>query len=233
MTCTTPLQASLSGIVTVDSLILTPELRSTLIVAPLTVVTSPLDKSVDKTLPSTTWYFSTSAKANPSNSFPANASSNASSVGAKTVKGPLPMRTSSSPVSSSAPLSVSKPGIDFARAAMLHLARILFWGQRVVPSQLEVHLSKIPNHGRVRTLHLQSNLSPPGTKSGSQHRSKMSRYFSKYFALFHPRPSWRSSSSRSNPEVPITAMRERMEARVTLILTLGNNMIAPQRLELL
>ena len=56
MTWITPLQAIISGMITLESLILTPSSKLTVTEAPLSVSTSPLTRSVLRTSAATTWY---------------------------------------------------------------------------------------------------------------------------------------------------------------------------------
>jgi len=55
MTWIIPLQASMSGMITLESLILTPSSKLTVTEAPLSVSTSPLTRSVLRTSAATTW----------------------------------------------------------------------------------------------------------------------------------------------------------------------------------
>jgi len=77
--------------------------RKVVTLAPFTVGTiAPSLKSEDNTVPSTTWYKRTSVKRSGSeeiaSSIAGSRAAKASLEGAKTVKGPSPERTSSSPV---------------------------------------------------------------------------------------------------------------------------------------
>ena len=101
ITCTTPLSVVMSATVTIALFIRTlPPSKDTVMSSPFSVVTVPAVKSVDNTFAPTTWYNKISASA------PVGSSSNSSttepnaakaaSVGANTVNGPAPDKSSSS-----------------------------------------------------------------------------------------------------------------------------------------
>ena len=77
-----------------------PPSKETVTSSPFRVVTSPAVRSVDNTLAPTTWYNKISASApvgsSSNSSTTAPKAAKAASVGAKTVKGPAPERSSAS-----------------------------------------------------------------------------------------------------------------------------------------
>ena len=100
ITCTTPLSVVMSATITCASLMNTlPPSKETVTSSPFSVVTSPAVRSVDNTFAPTTWYNKMSASApvgsSSNSSTTAPKAAKAASVGANTVNGPAPDKSSS------------------------------------------------------------------------------------------------------------------------------------------
>ena len=114
ITWITPLDASMSTARTLAALTMTPlSLTFTVASLPFTVLADVnFTTSLARTLPATTWYvrtatsFSLFSGSNRLSTVPAGNLANASSVGAKTVNGPLPFRVSTRPAGVNAAASV-------------------------------------------------------------------------------------------------------------------------------
>jgi len=131
MTWMTPFEAVMSVLTTLalfpcPSVSTTPLLSTAAVNdAPLTVLTGPDCTSLAITVPGTTWYFRMAASFcwfsgfSSESSVPAGSLANASLVGAKTVKGPVPDRVSASPAAFTALTSVVKSGLAAAMSTMV------------------------------------------------------------------------------------------------------------------
>lgn len=134
-TCTTPFEAMISAWITVASLIITTAFTVTVTLLPCKVVMCmPLERSVERIAPETTWYRRTlvSAGVSAKSSVPLGSASKASFVGAKTVKGPSLESTSTRSAATTASTRIERSSVAIARSTILGSGVAVGGGVKVV-----------------------------------------------------------------------------------------------------